>query len=528
MRRTGVGIDAPAPTAYHRGRSDAPAPRMRSFSHVMSATDSSPRTARVPANATIPVVLLAIIVFPIGCATVHPPKPIAAPIAIPAAFGETGTASTPDRWWTTLGDDVLDGLVAKALGGNLTLRAAWARFEAAEASARIAGAALMPTVDAEVGAGRSVSRMPVKKNGRDTLERRYATDLSAGLFAAWEIDLWGGVRAERAAAQLDAEASKAALGAAAVSLSAEVAIAWYRLVEQAGQLALLDEQIQTNETVAELLTVRFRQGQSAAAAVLRQRQLAEARRGDRAAAESVASATEHRLAILVGRPPTETVATRRTTLPTLPPLPRTGLPVALVERRPDVREAYLRLLAADRRVASAVADRFPRLVIGGRATVSGEKVRDLVHNWLLGTAADAVAPLIDGGRRRAEVERLEAVVSERLSEYGQTILLAIGEVEDALVREREQRRFLVSLDRQIELATGAAERIGDQYRAGAIEYLNVLDALLSLQNLQRARLAAARQLVENRVALYRALAGGWAFRRADHAPADEPAQDPTP
>jgi outer membrane protein TolC len=129
--------------------------------------------------------------------------------------------------------------------------------------------------------------------------------------------------------------------------------------------------------------------------------------------------------------------------------------------------------------------------------------------------ANLIAPLIDGGYRRAEVERTRAVVSEQLHAYGQAILVALREVEDALAQEEQQRRLIDSLDRQLVISDGVLDRIRDQYIHGSIEYLDVLQALVTHQSLQQDVVRAERELVDFRVALYRALAGGWRLERPE-------------
>jgi len=126
-------------------------------------------------------------------------------------------------------------------------------------------------------------------------------------------------------------------------------------------------------------------------------------------------------------------------------------------------------------------------------------------------AANLVAPLFDAHARKSEVARTKAVVSEKLHDYGQTILESLGEIENALIQERQQRTFITSLEKQLRLSKQAMERTHDNYIKGSVDYLRVLDVLLTDQALQRSYLEARRQLIEFRIALYRALGGGWAM-----------------
>ncbi|MCK5866298.1 MAG: TolC family protein, partial [Marinobacter adhaerens] len=158
-------------------------------------------------------------------------------------------------------------------------------------------------------------------------------------------------------------------------------------------------------------------------------------------------------------------------------------------------------------------DRFPRLSLTAGVDTSGAHTRDLFDNWLATLAANLAAPIIDGGLRKAEVDRTRAVASEALHTYGQTILDALGEVEDALAQEQHQRDFIASLDKQLTLAGQVIERVRDRYLQGTMDYQRVLDALLSQQTLQCSLLTARRDLVQDRIDLCRALGTGWALEQ---------------
>lgn len=436
------------------------------------------------------------------------------PVQLPAQFTESGEAALPDEWWRSFDDPVLDELIEQALAGSLTIRAAWDRLAQARATATKAGASLFPTLDGEAGASRQRQKAIVSStNSRQRVTS--ATDLSLGLVGSYEVDLWGELRSSRDAARFDLNASEEDLKTAAITLSAEVAVIWYQMIEQYGQIDLLLSQAETNEKVLEVVTLRFRRGQVQATDVLRQRQLVESNRGDLILAETKAQVLGHQLAILLGRTPTALDVPRVNALMTLPDLPDTGIPADLVNRRPDIRKAYFDVLAADRRTAAAVADRFPRLTLTARTTTSGEDLRDLFDNWLASLAANLVAPLFDAGERKAEVERTRAVTSQALNEYGQTVLESLGEVEDALIQEANQRTYIASLEKQIELSDQAVERVRDTYISGGEDYLRVLDALLTIQSLERTYLEAQRQLIEFRIDLCRALGGGWEITAPD-------------
>ncbi|MCG8509810.1 MAG: efflux transporter outer membrane subunit, partial [Rhodospirillales bacterium] len=436
------------------------------------------------------------------------------PVKIPEEFSADGEAALPDKWWLSLSDPVLDELMERALAGNLSIRSAWDRLNQAEAEVRKARSGLFPTLDGDAGISgtRKTVSSSTASSGRDSST---TSDISLGLSSSYEVDLWGRVRSGRDAEEFDLRSSEEDLKTAAITLSAEVAGTWYQLVEKYGQIDLLNEQADTNERVLEVITLRFRRGQADAANVIQQRQLIESNRGDRVLAESQAKVLEHKLSLLMGLPPRELEVPRINALVMLPTLPDTGVPADLVRRRPDIRKAYFNVLAADQRTAVAVADRFPKLTLTADVGTSGEYVRDLFSNWIGTLAAGLVAPLFDAGEREAEVERTRAVTSEALHDYGQVVLDSLQEVEDALAQEAKHRIYIASLEQQIDLSEQALERIRDNYVSGTGDYLSVLDALLTDQNLERTLLQAQRELIEFRVDLCKALGGGWQLPRPE-------------
>ena len=429
-------------------------------------------------------------------------RDIKPPVEVPEAFGASGTAVVGEKWWTSFGDATLDSLIEEALEGNFSLRVAWDRLDQARAAAAASGASLWPSLDATAGAGRSATH-------GDRGGTRYSTDLSLGLAASYEVDLWGRVRSTRDAAVLDAAATQQDLQAAAITLAADVGRTWFRLVEQRAQLKLLTEQIETNQKYLDAITLQFRRGQVGATDVLQQRQLVEATKGDRVLVEASIEVLSHQLAVLVGRTPGSLEIPPPESLPEVPPLPATGLPAEWLRRRPDIQAARMRVAAADRRVAAAIADQWPRLGLTLGATTTDEQVRDLFDNWMASLAANLTGPLLDGGRRRAQVQRTKAAASEALNAYGQVVLTSLAEVADALSQEARQVQYVQSLHEQSVLSAKAKDRTLANYAKGTADFTRYLTALLSYQRLDRSSLQARRDLLLLRVDLYRALAGGW-------------------
>jgi NodT family efflux transporter outer membrane factor (OMF) lipoprotein len=448
------------------------------------------------------LIVTGLLLFSTACSLVDERRSAGVAPPLPETFLHSGAGAAPPHWWRALADPQLDALVERALRRNFSLRAAWDRLDQAAALAREAGAAYYPTLDASATATRNLT-----KNGAAVGDSRFL----AGLGAAYEVDLWGRVHSSAQAAELDHQASAAQLQTAALSVSSKVANTWYRLAADYAQAQLLDQQLDTNEKVLELVTLRFRHGRAGAIDVLQQRQLAESTRGDLALARAAIAVTRQQLAVLLGG----TAATlavpeaARARLIEVPPLPATGVPVERLQQRPDVRRDWLALRAADRRVAVAVAERYPRLSLTADASGGGDRARDLFGDWLSNLSANLLLPVIDGGRRRAALERARAVSAEALDTWRQALVTAFAEAQNALEREQRQHEYLASIERQLQLSKQTIERLRDSYRNGAVDYLRVLDALLTDQALERTALEARRQLIEFRIDLHRALAGGW-------------------
>lgn len=432
-----------------------------------------------------------------GCAT-HPARePL--PLTEAPAFSTTDGASIVPRWWRAFDDATLSEHVERGLASSFGLRAAFERIRAAAALAAREGAALWPQLDLSASGSAS--------DGKNEPPDQF----SVGLAASYEVDLWGRIRSTAEAQRLEATATAEDYQAAAVSLSAAIATVVYRLTESAAQLTLIDSQLETNRNVLRVIENRFAIGQSVSADVLRQRQLVEATREQRIVEATTMELLEHQLAVLQGRPPQGAADVGGPAgLPVLPALPAVGLPADLVRRRPDIRAAFARLESADASVAAAVRDQYPRIELGATLVTAGENPHDLFSDWVGSIGGQLLAPLLDGGRRRSEVERTVAVRRQRLAEYGDAVLVAYREVEDALAQERRQSERVGSLDRQLALASRTYTELRNRYLNGAGDFIDVLVALRDQQSLERSLLEARLLCIEFRIALHRAIAGGFA------------------
>ena len=447
-----------------------------------------------------------------GCLPYDPVERPAPPLDVPDAYSSGGEevrepAELARGWWVLFGDPRLAELEARMLRESFQLHAAWARLEQARAVAELAGAPRWPTVGLELSAGAQRARF-------GPLEPQIIESYSASIPASYELDLFARIGAEATAAELDARAAQKDVEALAMTLSAQLAETWFDLADLGARRALLEQQLETNETFLELVQLRFQTGLASALDVYQQQQQVTSTRAQLTLLVSQERVRTNQLAVLVGVPPTELAVQGPNELPELAPLPEAGFPLALIERRPDLRAAQLRVSAADYRVGAAIADWFPRLTVRGSVGLSSQELSQLFDLdslvWsIVGTLAQTI---IDGGRRSAEIERREGVVYERLANYGQTFITALTEIDGALVLEQQQRANIAELEAQVEIAEATLREARNRYREGLTDFLNVLTALTALHNTQLGLLSARRQLLSHRIQLVRALGGSWTER----------------
>jgi NodT family efflux transporter outer membrane factor (OMF) lipoprotein len=392
-----------------------------------------------------------------------------------------------------LNDPVLGSLIDKALSANLTLKQIHARIEQTVAADKQAASFMFP----ELNAGASGRKEWEADNNADNT---YNTSLAL----SWEIDLWGRISSAQKAAQHDIMATFEELEAAALILSAGVAETYFQIKEQNLQLLLLDQQIKAGETILELIKLRFSYGEASVVDVYQQRQQLASTRSQVPVVKSRLRTLENRLQVQLGRSPGDLTIKVEGDFPELPELPLAGIPVDLLQNRPDLRRIYNEMNAIDYRVAEAVADRFPKIQLDGNAGFTdGFSTGDRLMTLLL----QAIAPVVDWDRRSSEVRKREAMFREELARYSESYLVAIEEVENALWQEKYQLDLLQALENQINIARSNLIETGNRYRQGLTDYLPVLAALQSLQLLERDILSGRRQLISFRILLYRSLGG---------------------
>lgn len=421
------------------------------------------------------------------------------------------------RWWMAFDDEALEDLESRALSGNFSQRAAWARIEQARATARQAAAPRYPQVTPQ---GAFNWRKTPGTFGSQTID-----SLTASLPVSYEVDWFGKYKGQHEAAKYDVLAARAEVESAAMTLSANVAETWYDLVAARERQRLLEGQLEINETFLDLTVMRFQSGLTSALDAHQQRQQVAATRAQLDLVISQQRVLENQLAVLVGAMPgRQKVAPARDALPRVSDIPGVGVPGDLLMNRPDVRASMQRIRAADERAAAAVASYLPSLVLSGSVGYlrqhqqfggsfggggGGFSLPSVVKGPNYAAGATLTVPLFDGFQHKAQIDQQRAVLQEAMATYGQTVQQAVAEVQNAIAQEEQQSAHIEHLEEQLEAANDTLESARDRYRQGLADFLNVLTALQTQQQAELNLLTARRQLLSYRIQLHRALGGTW-------------------
>ena len=445
--------------------------------------------------------ILLLLLLLTGCHAYSPAPPPAT--MLPQTFRtEAGSHEIADQWWRDLQSPELNALMDEAFRSAPDMRTALARLEQARATAEKTGSALWPSLDGSVDAGKSW----VKPDAANLVE---SEAYGLGLAASYELDLWGRVRALRQADLSEAQASAFDLRTVALSLSGEIAEAWISLCSAREQLAVLDAQQRTNSDILSTLELRFANSLASALDVLQQREAIAETATRISPLQAEVARLENRLNLLVGKAPGTLNFSAATQLPKALPLPATGLPADLLQDRPDIRASWQRLLEAGWNLASAEADRMPALRLTGKFEQNGDEINRIFDNWLANLAASLTAPILDGGSRRAEVKRQEAIRDERLASYEKTVFTALSEVDTSVNTILRQIELLDALAMQRDAAQAALGSARIRYQYGVVTYDTALSLLLKLQQLERTSIQAQASLLISQTGLCRALGKGW-------------------
>lgn len=446
-----------------------------------------------------------------GCANVGPPGDL------PFHVREDWTVEAPEDidpdWWRRFDDPALNTLLEDALAQNLPLARSATGAEIARAQAALAGADRLPQLSAAFNARRQQQPASTGAGGQGQAPSQVSAtteSYSANLNINWEIDLWGRLGDQRAAARAEYLAARQNYRALEQSIAAQVTQTYFALAEQRAQAALSEETAEALAETARQITNRAEFGVAAPTDQLLAVANFESARAGLAQRRAGVEQATRQLEILVAEYPSGTIEASAD-LPELPPPPGAGLPVELLQRRPDILEAEYALRAAGYRLSAARKSFLPSISLTGSYGVVSNELESLLdggfETWSI--AGQVLQPIFQGGRLRANAEIADLRRRDAVLAYADTVLNALSEVETALAQEAHLRQRVASLAASAEAAEDAYRVAVNRYEAGIDPFLNVLESQRRALDSRSAYLSARRALLENRVSLHLALGGGF-------------------
>lgn len=422
-------------------------------------------------------------------------------VETPAQWHDVGLtrqkSAVDPQWWRAFGSAQLNRLITESLLYNNDLAAARQRVEQARAQAKIAGANLWPSVG-------------LQGDFTNTHNNTGDTQKETGQFTvAYEVDLWGANRARRDAGSARLLSSVFSRDALQLVVMSNVGQAYFNLLAVAENKRIATEFLDNVANVLAIVEARYQAGAVSAVDVVQQQtELATARASLDLQSQKYTLA-ENALAILLGHPPQQlSFGDERffdMRLPTVSALQ----PVKLLERRPDVRQIEMDLIAANADIGVARAAFYPKLQLNLDALLASPQPAGMA----LAVASSVTQPLFQGGRLEGGLENAKARNAELVETYRKTILTAFKEVEDAATVRSNSTRRLQALADAVDKAGQAYQLSLDRYRLGLIDYQTLLSSQRSLLNAQNSQVQARQDVLVALVQLYQALGGGWTVKQ---------------
>ena len=456
--------------------------------------------------------LLLVFLVLAGCTTVGPDYKRPA-TELPSGFGlneDQNQIQIPVDWWRLYNDAKLDELVSAALERNADVRLAAARVLEAQGALREAEAAFFPDVSASYGyTGNRVSRFTTPPGTVSGFPAVRGVN-SALLSTNFEVDFWSRYARGSEAARASLLGSRYARDTVALTLAGTVAQSYFALRSLDAQAEVLGRTIQARSDALELAKARLEAGLASELDVFQaQGALSDALVQKRDTARQRAI-VERQLGQLTGQSGLQVAAGDLFKLP-VPPTPPAGLPSALLDRRPDIRNAEQGLIATNAQIGVAKAALFPQLNLTATAGAQSAAFHNLLTTgagiWTLGFAV--ALPVFDGGRRSARVDQAEAREQQALANYQKAVETGFREVSEGLINVEQSGASEGDLQKRLDAARSSLDLSNARYEAGYSPFLEVLDAQRTANDAELAFVRNRQARLSFSVDLMKALGGGW-------------------
>ena len=440
----------------------------------------------------------------VGPAYHRPDVPL--PAAWITADADAQAAAAQSDWWRGFGSTQLDDYISRAQAANDDIAAAMARIREADAQARIAGAALLPTIAGDAGAGRQVQA--AAPGG--TTSSPYNL-YSVGLAASYQVDFWGANRAAHNAALATAQASRFDRETVALTVMTSVALSYFEVLEYRDRLQVARQNRENAQTILTDLEFEAQVGTATALDVAQQATTVATVNAEIPPLQEQLQQSSDALAILIGATPEQIQISEGGLDALTTPAVTAGLPSQLLARRPDVAEAEAELRSANANIAVARAAFFPSLNLTASGGYVSSALSSLISpvDRVFAVSGALAQTIFDNGARRGQYRYSRARYDELLSDYHKTVLTALGNVEDALVAVQRNAEAQLRLQDAAEKAQRAFEFAQLQFQGGTTNVLTMLSVEQALFTAQDALVQGKFAHLQALIDLYQALGGGW-------------------
>jgi efflux transporter, outer membrane factor (OMF) lipoprotein, NodT family len=425
---------------------------------------------------------------------------------------QPGMASLRSDWWTLYEDATLDALMTTLQAENLDVQLAEARYRQAQASLQSARSGLFPTIGSNMSIDRSGSgggSITGAEGATRSMGGGASNSYSLTGSVSWELDLWGRVRRSIESSEAGLQASAVDIDAIRLSMQSTLAQTYFSVRVRDAEIRLMQQTVQAYERSLRMTENRYNAGIAMQTDVAAARTQLENARTQLLSLQRQRAQLEHAIAVLLGRVPSAFELATDNRVPRLPTLP-VGVPAQLLQARPDVAAAERRMAEANAQIGVAEAAWFPSVTLGAQGGFrSGQWAEWLTapaRFWALGPAL--ALTLFDGGARRAALEQARAAFDVQAISWRQTVLNAVQEVEDLLVLLRISGQEQVTQGRALESARETLRLTQNQYEAGMIDYLSVVQAETTALNTERSALSLLEERLSASARLAAALGGG--------------------
>lgn len=439
-------------------------------------------------------------------------------LSTPAQFkqAEGWTQANPSdaiargAWWEIYGDAQLNGLIEELNRSNQTVAQYEAQYRQAQALVRSSRSALFPSLDLTTSKNRSAQGTGSSSSSLSNNSSGIRNTYNAQLGVSWEIDLWGKLRDTLDANEASAEASLADMAAIRLSQQSELVQNYLQLRVIDAQKRLLEATVAAYERSLKMNENQYRAGVAGPDAVAQARTQLKTTQADLIDLAWQRAQYENAIAVLMGKAPADFALAASNDIPALPQIPLT-LPSQLLERRPDIASAERKVMAANSNIGVSRAAYFPDLSL----SMSGGYSSSSFKNWIeLPNRYWSVGPqlalnLFDAGKRSAEVDRTVAVYDQTVAQYRQTVLDGFKEVENYLAQLKVYGDEAVVRQEALEAARESLRLTENQYKAGLIGYLDVVNVQTTALSNERSVLTLLQGRLVASVQLIAALGGGW-------------------